>query len=104
MTYPRPAFQQRDLIAEYRDKAGLTGHTSKPVMEPLYIDLQDDPDAEPRPIHLGLSLGVKPLRDYLKSRQTIGVNHVALNLRFNTAEIERTLHVLASEILPDFTE
>jgi len=36
--------------------------------------------------------------------QDIGVNHVALNLRFNRVDIETTLKHLADEILPDFTE
>ena len=31
------------------------------------------------------------------------MNHVALNLRFNQADIETTLKRLADDILPDFT-
>ena len=43
----------------------------------LYVDLADDPDAPPQPIHLGFRSGANPLRAYLESLQEIGVNHVA---------------------------
>lgn len=35
-------------------------------------------------------------------REEIGVNHIALNLRFNKADIDTTLKRLADDILPDF--
>ena len=72
-------------------------------MQPLYIDLADDPDEPAQPIHLGFRLGMKHLHGYLKSLEEIGVNHVALNLRFNQADIETTLKRMADELLPDFS-
>ena len=77
---------------------------AKPVMQPLYLDLTENPDTPPEAIHLGFRLGVNALRAYLKSLEQIGINHVALNLRFNQANIETTLNRLADEILPAFTE
>ena len=59
------------------------GEPVKPAVQSLYVDLTKDPQAPPRPIHLGFRLGVNHLRAYLKSLEEIGVNHVALNLRFN---------------------
>ena len=53
---------------------------------------------------VGFRLGARHLRAYLGSRRDIGVNHVALNLRFNRADVERTLKRLAEDILPDFQE
>ena len=102
MTYPRPASTQQALIKDYRQRIEAAGNTDKPVIEPLYIDLAEHPDTAPRPIHLGLHIGVNLLLEYLKSRQQIGVNHVALNLRFNQPDTESTLHKLADEILPNF--
>lgn len=72
-------------------------------MQPLYIDLADDPAERLRPIHLGYRLGVDRLRDHLRSLETIGVNHVALNLRFNQSPVEDALETLAERLLPDFT-
>jgi luciferase-type oxidoreductase len=103
MTYPRPALQQSYFIDDYRARIKAAGEPAKPVMEPFYLDLAAEPDAGPRPIHLGMHLGANHLRDYLKSREEIGVNHVALNLRFNQADTETTLQKLADDLLPDFT-
>ena len=100
MTYPRHAVQQSQLINDYQARVAQAGLSPKPVMEPLYVDLVDDADALPQPIHLGLRLGINALLDYLKSREAIGVNHIALNLRFNAANTEQTLRTIASEILP----
>ena len=57
----------------------------------------------PRPIHLGFQSGTDALARYLREIKTLGVNHVALNLRFNQAPIERTLEHLANAVLPDFS-
>ncbi len=103
MTYPRPAGSQSVLIDEYRARIAAAGEPDKPVMEPLYVDLAVNPDTPPKPIHLGLHLGVNSLRDYLEARKAIGVNHVALNLRFNRANTESTLATLADEIIPEFS-
>lgn len=102
MLYPRNAALQAQIIGDWRAGIDAAGLAPKPVMEPLYIDLVDDPDATPQPIHLGLRLGSNHLRQYLKMRQDIGVNHVAINLRFNMADTETTMQRLADEILPDF--
>jgi len=102
MTYPRPLDQQARMIGDLRERIKTTGTCDKPVMEPLYLDLAEDAQTPPRPIHLGLHIGMNQLRDYLRSRRDIGVNHVALNLRFNQADIETTMKRLAEDILPDF--
>ncbi|MEM7245472.1 MAG: LLM class oxidoreductase [Acidobacteriota bacterium] len=103
MIYPRGAAAQARIVQGWRDRVEALGGPPKPVMEPLYIDLVDDDHAMPRPIHLGLRLGMSELREYLRSRERLGVNHVALNLRFNQAGIETTLRRLADELLPCFS-
>jgi luciferase-type oxidoreductase len=104
MSYPRPAGTQSQLITEFRARIEAAGGTDKPVMEPLYLDLAADADTQPTPIHLGIRTGINHLRNYLVTRQHIGVNHVALNLRFNRANIESTLATLADEIIPEFSD
>ncbi|WP_445365983.1 LLM class oxidoreductase [Microbulbifer sp. ANSA001] len=100
ITYPRPHIAQKQFIGQLRDNSAI----NKPVMEPLYIDITETPDALPHPIHLGYRLGINQLYQYLKSREEIGVNHVALNLRFNRVNIEETLGIISELILPHFNE
>ena len=103
MTYPRNTAVQVRIIHDWRSRVETIGGADKPVMQPLYVDLTADPDTRPQPIHLGLRLGANHLRDHLKSLEQIGINHVALNLRFNQTDIETTLKRLADEILPEFS-
>lgn len=102
ITYPRNVDDQANAVRSWRDGIPDKTGVSKPVMQSLYIDLVADPDAPPQPIHLGFRSGIKFLKTYLKSLEEIGVNHVALNLRFNQADIEETLLYLAEDLLPEF--
>ncbi|MEM1346443.1 MAG: LLM class oxidoreductase [Pseudomonadota bacterium] len=101
ITYPREAAEQARAVEVWRGQIP-EDQASKPVMQPLYIDLADDPEAAPTPLHLGFRSGVRPLAEYLRAVQAAGVNHVALNLRFNQTPIEATLERLAADLLPLF--
>lgn len=102
MTYPRDAPTQGRLIAAYRNRIAAAGGADKPVMQSLYVDLAAEADAPPAGIHLGFRSGTTFLRTYLREIAMLGVNHVALNLRFNRADTEATMKRLANEVLPDF--
>ncbi|MEL7115113.1 MAG: TIGR03571 family LLM class oxidoreductase, partial [Pseudomonadota bacterium] len=91
MTYPRDTGAQARLVQDYRARSLAAGTTQKPVMQSLYVDLVAEADAAPSPIHLGFRSGVTFLKSYLSALEAGGINHVALNLRFNTAEIEDTM-------------
>ncbi|MEM6687686.1 MAG: LLM class flavin-dependent oxidoreductase, partial [Bacteroidota bacterium] len=102
MYYPRDTTQQQYRIAEWRSLIPETQMYDKPFMQPLYIDLHENDDFKPQPIHLGFRIGVKYLLAYLEHLRDIGVNHVAINLRFNSKPIETTMERLATKILPEF--
>lgn len=102
MSYPRHILDQANTIKQWRDIVLATSEHDKPFMQPLYVDLLADDDAKPQPIDLGIKTGINYLIDYLYELQHIGVNHVALNLRFNNMEIEKTLEKLAVQVLPCF--
>lgn len=104
ITYPRGISQQKQVIDLWRSRVKQYTQQSKPVVQSLYIDLSDEAQSGPQPIHLGFRSGVNYLRDYLKSLEEIGVNHVAINLRLNQLNIERTMNRLAEEVLIDFTD
>ena len=103
ITYPRDTTTQQSLIGDWRERVQAAGRPDKPVMQSLYIDLVDNDETPPTPIHLGFRLGPRYLRAHLASLRDIGVNHVALNLRFNQTEILTTMRRLATEVLPDFS-
>lgn len=103
ITYPRGTRAQEQVVDDWRARVREAGRPALPAVQSLYVDLTDHPETPPTPIHLGFRLGTKPLRAYLKSLEEIGINHVALNLRFNQADMETTLKRLADEILPDFS-
>lgn len=103
MVYPRNPSVQADIIERWRARVQHFERPDKPVMQPLYVDLHEDDDAPATPIHLGFRIGLRPLREYLRLLQSIGINHVALNLRFQRGDIEKTLERLADQLLPDFS-
>ncbi len=103
MLYPHNAMQQAQTIKDWRGRIEAAGQADNPAMESLYVDFTDDPTTPPQPIHHGFRLGTDHLRAYLRSRREIGVNHVALNLCFNKADIETTFKRLANHVLSGFT-
>ena len=102
MYYPRNILEQQSTISKWRSLIPSTQDYSKPFMQPLYIDLHDNDDFKPQPIHLGLKIGANYLLDYMHQLKVGGVNHLALNLRFNSNDIEYTLKQIAEKILPNF--
>lgn len=102
MAYPQPADKQRIVINQWRNLVQQSSEYDKPFMQPLYVDLLNDDNAPIIPIHLGIRTGVKALKNYLSELQNVSVNHVALNLRFNSMNMEDTLYALAEQVLPHF--
>lgn len=102
MYYPRFPMQQAYTIAQWRRLIATYHDFDKPFMQPLYVILEKDDDFKPQPIQLGFRIGANYLIDYFKQIQSIGVNHVAINLRFNSRDIETTLEELAEKVLPLF--
>ncbi len=102
MYYPRPMIQQAYTISEWRREIAKYHDFDKPFMQPLYVILEKEDDFKPQPIQLGFRIGAKYLIEYFNQIQKIGVNHVAINLRFNARNIETTLEELAEKVLPHF--
>lgn len=96
--YPRPLVKQQQFISQLRNNSVV----NKPVMEPLLIDISDDPDAPPNPMHLGYRIGINQLYEYLNSREEFGVDHIALNFRFNKANIDEILRSISEVIISRF--
>ncbi|WP_126425195.1 LLM class oxidoreductase [Brevibacillus marinus] len=96
--YPRNLKFQAELIHHWRS---LTDQF-KPFSQSLYIDLTEDPNHAPIPIHLGFRIGRNPLIEYIRSLKTAGVNHVIINLKYGHRPVEEVIEELGEEVLPHF--
>lgn len=74
----------------------------KPMPVGVLCQLFDDRHEPSSPIHLGFRSGHHALVQYLGQLEEIGVNHIALNLRFSSKPIESMLDQLAEHVLPTF--
>jgi len=101
MSYPKNLYQQKYTIMQWRELLAKAQNYDKPFMQPLYVVLQDD-DFKPQSIPLGVRIGVNYLIDYFYQLKEIGVNHVAINLRFNSMNMVDSLKHLANKVLPHF--
>lgn len=101
ITYPRGLQRQADVAAQWRAAADIAAPgVFKPFVQSLYIDLSDDPDAAPTPIHLGFRAGRHVVLGFLESLRAIGVNHVILNFKYSTRTASDVLEEIGAEILP----
>lgn len=99
MNYPRNLYQQYNNILQWRELISIDFDYDKPFMQPLYVILEENDDAKPQAIPLGFRIGSKYLLDYFQQLEEIGVNHVAINLRFNSMPMEATLQKIANKVL-----
>lgn len=95
MTYPRALEMQEIFIRKWR------GHTKtfKPLIQSIAIDLTEDPDFEPRQIHLGYRLGVNHLKKYLQQLEGIGVDHVIIGSKFSKRPVDEVIQEIGEEIV-----
>ena len=101
ITYPRGLARQAEVVANWRASvAGIAPGAFKPFAQSLYLDLADDPDHPPEPIHLGFRGGRNAVLRFLESLREIGVNHVILNLKYGARDAGEVLEEIGREVLP----
>ena len=91
------------VVVDCRRRIAGAGGQNKPVMQSLYVDLLEDPNAPPRLIHLGFQSGVDFLKTYLREVQSLAIIHLDLNLRFSQADKKQLLKRLADDLLPELS-
>ncbi|OON63003.1 LLM class oxidoreductase [Massilia sp. KIM] len=101
ITYPRALQRQAEVAAHWRAavEAAAPG-VFKPFVQSFYVDLSEDPDAAPAPIHLGFRGGRNFILRFLEALRSIGVNHVILNLKYGARNAGDVLEEIGREILP----
>ena len=101
ITYPRGIEHQAEVAARWRSQVDAAAPGCfKPFVQSLYIDLHDDADLPPTPIHLGFRAGRHFLLRFLDALRAIGVHHVILNLKYSTRAAGEVLEEIGIEVLP----
>ena len=102
ISYPRAPKTQQLIVESWRTAVRAECELFKPFTQSLYIDLADNPQTPPRPIHLGYQLGRYHLISLLESLQEIGVNHVIVNLKYGQRPASEVIEELGQFVLPNF--
>ncbi len=101
ITYPRPLEQQGRLAAGWSSAVSAASPgVFKPFAQSLYIDLTDDPEGAPEPIHLGFRGGRNVVFGFLDALRGAGVHHVILNFKYARRDAADILEEVGREILP----
>lgn len=101
ITYPRSIAQQAEVARRWRGAVeAVAPGVFKPFAQSFYVDLSDDPDQPPRPIHLGIRGGRHALFRVLDELRSVGVNHVILNLKYGARDAAQVLDEIGQEVLP----
>ena len=103
MYYPRSPVQQAAAISQWRE-LGETYQPGvfKPFIQPMHLDLSEDPNEPPTPIRLGYRTGRNALIELLDLYHNIGVNHLFLALFDGKRPANDVLDELGEEVLPHF--
>lgn len=103
MSYPRSIEAQAQVLQRWRDtvEAELPGQY-KPFTQSYFIDLADNPNEAPTPIHLGHRLGRNALLVHLRASKRIGVDHLIFNVKYGKRPGGEVLQELAEFVLPEF--
>lgn len=101
--YPRDFKTLQMVMHQWRNALTRAGKEWKPFMQSLYVDLAEDANAEPTPIHLGFRSGSMYLIEHLKSLESHGVNHVILNLKYGSSPAEKMIEEIGEKVLPHFS-
>lgn len=102
ITYPRGLQRQAEVAAYWRAAVGTAAPGAfKPFVQSFYVDLSDEPDAAPTPIHLGFRGGRHFVLRFLEALRSIGVNHVILNFKYGARNAGDVLEEIGKEILPE---
>lgn len=80
--YPRNPMEQKEIVALFRSRLNALGIRDKPFAQSLYIDLSENINESPLPIHLGYRCGINALSSIIEHLCQVGVNHIVFNLKY----------------------
>lgn len=98
--YPRDFSFTGKILKDWQEALERNKQPKKPYLQPVYIDLMEDPNYVPIAIELGFRLGRNYLIDMFQTLEKIGVNHTMLVLKYCSRPISEVLDEIGKEILP----
>ncbi|MDO5106060.1 LLM class oxidoreductase [Capnocytophaga sp.] len=98
--YPRDFAFTGKIISNWREALDREGQPRKPYLQPVYIDLDENPDFVPVKMDLGFKLGRNYLIDMFLALNKIGVNHAMLVLKHCSRPVDVVLDEIGREVLP----
>jgi luciferase-type oxidoreductase len=105
ISYPRPAQHQQGFITRWREAVETVAPgTFKPFTQSLYVDLSEDQNEDPRPIHLGFRAGATFLKEFLEALEYVGVNHVILNVKYGQRPAKEVIQEIGEAVMPRFAK
>jgi luciferase-type oxidoreductase len=103
MSYPRNIEVQEQIVHRWRSTvAAVLPGQYKPFVQSYFIDLVENKNEPPTPIHLGHRLGREALIRQLRASRHIGVDHLIFNLKYGKRPAAQVLEELAKYVLPEF--
>ena len=100
--YPRDFKTLQITMQRWGAALAEVGSDWKPFMQSLYVDLTEDPNTSPRPIHLGFKSGTEYLTTHLRYLEAHGVNHVILNLKYGSRPAREMIEEIGEKVVPYF--
>lgn len=98
--YPREFSYTKNILKNWHETLDMYQLPKKPYIQPLYLDLVENPDAEPQVMELGFRLGRNYMIDLLLSLKELGVNHTIFVPKFCTRPMEEILEEIGKEVIP----
>lgn len=102
--YPREFSYTKTILKNWFDTLDILNLPKKPYIQPLYLDLVQDPDFEPQVLELGFRLGRNYMIDLLLSLKESGVNHAIFVPKYCTRPMDEILDEIGREVLPYVNE
>ena len=101
ITCPRSIDRQAHAVARWHSHVfDAAPGRFKPFVHSLHVDLADDPQLPPTPMHLGFRAGRHFLLRFLDALRLVGVNHVIFNLKYGLRPAGEVLEEIGTEVLP----
>lgn len=100
--YPRAFHFMKFILEDWQKALDYKKQPWKPYLQSLYLDILDDPDAAPRPIHLGFQSGIHYAIEHLKTLEAMGVSHVVFNLKFASRPVKEVIQQIGEDIFSVF--